>query len=1077
VSPLEALPSRRQPRWAAHALFALLHFGATLTFRPGSEVVQQALVWLPSGIGIGWLWCLGPRGAGLLFVSVLAHRWSLDYAPTLALTGALGSTSEALLGAWLLSRLEVEPQFLRLRDVLGLAVAAALAPLASLACSFVSRSLPWFGIDTPVFSGWDGWWRMNALGILVCVPLVGTLRAAPRPSARECAVLGALAVALLSGIAAIWFGLGPDPLGILLLYLLLPLVLYAALRHGPRGTALLAAVAVVATAYATHLVIGPFQAIAIEQRHFGPQLYGLFMGSVPLAFGALVAERERALHDQARSDAARQAIQRFLPDMTYRLDARGRVLSVYAPSDPPPAGALAEGDSLLDVLPPEAARLFPSCFETVQRGGAGQALRYQSQRNFRTRYHEVRLVSLLGNEALALVHDVTARQRAQDAADWDRRALEQIAAGRASHHVLTVLVEGIESTSDGGLGSVLLLVGRRLKGGPAPNLPSSYVSAIDGFEIGPEMGSCGTAAALGSTVIVDDIASDPLWSDYRELAELHGLRACWSVPIKDSRGDVLGTFALYYREVRRPEPGELPLLERAAALASIALEHERSENMLATIHRNVAEGIFRSTPGRGLLYVNEACARMFGFDSPQLMLAVDTAQLYADPRDRERLAVLMEEHGAVRDAEVEMLRVDGTPFIALINATAVRDVGGRVVAYDGAVSDISARKRLEEDLRQAQKLEAVGRLAGGVAHDFNNLLTAIYGFTESLAARLQQDARARSDAEQILHAAERAAALTRQLLAYSRQQVLAPQEHDLSLLVDELGTMLRRLIGEHIQLLVRHEHRPILARVDRTQFEQVVLNLALNARDAMPQGGRLEIATSALSLDADQARSLGALTPGEYVRIDVADNGHGMDAATRARAFDPFFTTKEMGKGTGLGLSTVYGIVRQSDGEITLRSAPGRGACFSVFLPRIDAPARTDIVLAPALPRASRGGRILLAEDEPAVRAVLAQTLESAGFEVIPVADGAEALAHMQAQARAPDLIVTDMIMPHIGGRELARRLREDHPHLPVLVVSGYAPDAEWRRPEPDPDCEYLQKPFTRAQLVQRVETLLTQKR
>ncbi|MBM3976983.1 MAG: hypothetical protein FJ299_08335, partial [Planctomycetes bacterium] len=468
MSPLEALPSRRPPRWAAHALFALLHFGAALAFRPGSEVVQQALVWLPSGIGIGWLWCLGPRGASLLFASVLGHRLSVGYTLAPALSGALGSTIEALLGVWLLNRLKVEPQFLRLRDVLGLAMVAALAPLASLACSFASRSVPWSGTETPVFSGWDGWWRMNALAILVCVPLVGTLQAAPRPSTREYAELGALVVALLSGLGALFFGLGADLIGILLLYLLLPLVLYAALRHGPRGTALLAAVAVVATAYATQLGIGPFQALEIEDRHFGPQLYGLFMGCVPLAFGALVAEREKALHDHARSDAARQAIQRFLPDMTYGLDARGRVLSVYAPSDPSPADALAEGDSLLDVLPPEAARLFPSCFANVQRGEPSQALRYQSQRNYRTRYHEVRLVSLIGNEALALVHDVTARQRAQMAADWDKRALEQIAASRPSHHVLTVLVEGIESTSDGGLGSVLLLVGRRLKGGPAP---------------------------------------------------------------------------------------------------------------------------------------------------------------------------------------------------------------------------------------------------------------------------------------------------------------------------------------------------------------------------------------------------------------------------------------------------------------------------------------------------------------------------------------------------------------------------------------------------------------------------------
>ncbi len=395
-------------------------------------------------------------------------------------------------------------------------------------------------------------------------------------------------------------------------------------------------------------------------------------------------------------------------------------------------------------------------------------------------------------------------------------------------------------------------------------------------------------------------------------------------------------------------------------------------------------------------------------------------------------------------------------------------VEGRAAGRVWSFRDVTERKRLQEELLQAQKLEAVGRLAGGVAHDFNNLLTTILGYSDLLLRGRPDDAELQEDVGEIRKASERAASLTRQLLAFSRKQVIEPRVLDLNALVAESSRMLRRLIGEDIELSTVFAPDLPSVRADPVQIEQVIVNLAVNSRDAMPDGGRLAISTSLRRIDEGEARPDG-LAPGGYVALTVSDTGSGMDASTRERVFEPFFTTKEKGKGTGLGLSTAYGIVKQSGGDIRVTSAQRAGSTFEILLPAVHEKASDEppsaVVGRAALPRSAT---VLLAEDEDGLRALNGRVLEAHGYRVLAASNAAEALSLAERQPAPPDLLVTDMVMPGASGRELARRLRDRHPELKVLYVSGYPGDASV-----EDDTSFLQKPFTPEGLSEKVAELL----
>jgi len=402
---------------------------------------------------------------------------------------------------------------------------------------------------------------------------------------------------------------------------------------------------------------------------------------------------------------------------------------------------------------------------------------------------------------------------------------------------------------------------------------------------------------------------------------------------------------------------------------------------------------------------------------------------------------------------------------------AIAAVDGTANHVLGVATDITERKGLEIQLFQTQKLEAIGQLAGGVAHDFNNLLTVILGRCALLLSRLSPDASPRRDIDLIEKTAQRAAALTRQLLAFSRKQILEPKVLDLNAVVPGIATMLQRLIGEDIELVYRPGAELGRVKADPGQLEQVIMNLAVNARDAMPDGGRITIETGNVELGEHYARQHVGVQPGQYVMLALSDTGIGMDVATQARIFEPFFTTKAPGKGTGLGLSTVYGIVKQSDGNIWVYSEPGRGTTFKVYLPRVEDAAESVQVIKPAPGRGTES--ILLVEDDEGVRALAREVLEDYGYTVFEARDVADAILIAERHTGPIHLLLSDVVMPQMSGRALAERLAPLRPEMKVLFMSGYTDNAIVHHGRLDSDASFVQKPFTPDALARKVREVL----
>src|SRR5262249_6414474 len=406
----------------------------------------------------------------------------------------------------------------------------------------------------------------------------------------------------------------------------------------------------------------------------------------------------------------------------------------------------------------------------------------------------------------------------------------------------------------------------------------------------------------------------------------------------------------------------------------------------------------------------------------------------------------------------------------------VHDQTGRLVAIEGIARDITERKHLEEQLRQSQKMEAIGQLAGGVAHDFNNLLTAILGYSDLLLSQLNPSDSLCTDIEEIKRAGERASSLTKQLLAFSRKQILQPRVLELNETVADTDKMLQRLIGEDIELVISLD--PALGRVkaDPGQIEQILLNLAVNARDAMPEGGKLTIETANVDLDQAYARDHVAVQAGPYVMLAVSDTGCGMSSEVQAQIFEPFFTTKDQGKGTGLGLSTVYGIVKQSGGHIEVKSELGRGTSFQIYLPAVAEPADPLSKLRAGPPIVRGTETILLVEADALVRNLAREILTALGYRVLAATDGFEAL-RVQAQEQGPiHLLVTDVLMPHMNGPQLAKRLQQVLPDIGVLFLSGYTADAAVRQGL-RAEAAFLQKPFSPDALARKTRDVLDRRR
>ncbi|MEO8906067.1 MAG: response regulator [Polyangiaceae bacterium] len=682
---------------------------------------------------------------------------------------------------------------------------------------------------------------------------------------------------------------------------------------------------------------------------------------------------------------------------------------------------------------------------------------------------------------------------APDPLQIQRDVLELIATGQSLDLVLHELVLSMERAHPGMRGSILVVEadGEHLHTAAAPNLPAEYQALVEQLAcVGPCAGGCGTACFRRESVVAADIATDPLWASYTDIAQRFGLRACWSQPIFSRDGEVLGSFAMYYDQPRVPTVLELESLAVAARLAAIALDRARDDAALRRNQERLNLALAASNMGTwdwelagDRVEWSDGVEGLFGLakGSFERTFGAYLRLIPGDDQGRVRAAIDAVLFGDADDYAVEhaILWPDGSRHFLEGKGRVFRGADGAPTRMTGTVADVTARRRFEvalreseELLRQSQKMEAIGRLAGGVAHDFNNLLTAIGGYCSLALLEFPNDDPRREYLEEIQRAGERGASLTKQLLASGRKQVLSRRLLDLNALVDDLTNLLRRVIGEDIELEWARGSAPAVVFADPGQVEQVIMNLAVNARDAMPGGGTLTIASSSVFVDGGAPRSP-AQPPASYVLLTVADTGHGMDEETMARMFEPFFTTKDLGKGTGLGLSTVYGIVEQLSGFIRARSAPGQGTVFEIYLPE-----RERSLLSPrpeSVAPVVRGGSetVMLVEDEPQVRKLIDEVLRSRGYQVLSAKDGLEAIPLQENYAARIDLLITDVVMPGLGGRELANHVRAARPETKVLFLSGYTDDAVLRNGVTASGNGFLQKPFALEDLLHSVRALL----
>jgi two-component system, cell cycle sensor histidine kinase and response regulator CckA len=515
--------------------------------------------------------------------------------------------------------------------------------------------------------------------------------------------------------------------------------------------------------------------------------------------------------------------------------------------------------------------------------------------------------------------------------------------------------------------------------------------------------------------------------------------------------------------------------EQLRRALSTALQSQGEELLIKNHAINTSiNGILLADLDGKVTWVNASFLQMWGSASAEEVIGAPIGDFWVGEDVRDIVRVLPRTGGW--HGELSARRKDGTVFSVELSASLIRNEEGGAIGLMTSIVDITEGKHLQAQILQAQKMDAMGQLAGGIAHDFNNLLTAITGYSDLLLEDLGPGDAKRADLEEIKAATLRATALTRQLLAFSRKQVFQSRVLDLNEVVQTLEKMLRRLIGEDVKLGLSLAPTLGAIRADPGQIEQVILNLAVNSRDAMPNGGSLTIETANVVLDAAYAREHAGAVPGRYVRLAVSDTGIGMDAETRSHIFEPFFTTKELGKGTGLGLSTVYGIVKQSGGYVWVYSEPGRGTTFKVYLPQVDERPEKVGLVAPAPPVAGGRETVLVAEDDPAVRAIVAEVLTQKGYRVLRAPDDQAALALARGHPEEISLLVTDIVMPGMTGRELAELLTVERPDVRVLYMSGYTDDAVVRHGVLTEGMPYLQKPFNPRALATKVREVLDRK-
>jgi len=554
-----------------------------------------------------------------------------------------------------------------------------------------------------------------------------------------------------------------------------------------------------------------------------------------------------------------------------------------------------------------------------------------------------------------------------------------------------------------------------------------------------------------------------------EVARHSGIGTTLEYRIRHKNGAwlVLESTSSVIRNVKG-EPEKLVVVNRDIT------ERKRAEADFRSLVEGAPYAICRAGISGRLLQVNPAVQKMLGYEHAQSLLEKDLAkEIFRHTGEYQRMTELLNRSQEFKDVEMEWNRQDGTPITVRCSGHCINDENGQPAYFEVYAEDVTEKRVLERQLRMSQKMEAVGRLSGGIAHDFNNLLSVIIGYSRVLKRALGQGSSLCDHALEIEKAGQRAASLTKQLLAFSRQQVLTPTVLNLNALVSDMEKMLPRLLGEDIEVSMQLDPGLGTVKADQSQIEQIIMNLAVNSRDAMPTGGKLSIRTANCEIDQAYARSHHGSKPGSYVCLTVTDTGTGMCAETLAHMFEPFFTTKERGKGTGLGLATVYGIVKQSDGYIWASSAPGKGASFEIYLPRhAMQPPAAELKKSPE--EKLRGSEcILVVEDAEPLRTLVQRFLESSGFRVLTAGSGDEALAVTSRFGGVFDLLLTDVVMPGMNGRVLAEQLLPRQPGMKVLYMSGYTDSFIAGHRVLEPGTHLLHKPFTDEVLIRKVRQVL----
>ncbi len=684
------------------------------------------------------------------------------------------------------------------------------------------------------------------------------------------------------------------------------------------------------------------------------------------------------------------------------------------------------------------------------------------------------MVDVTARKAVEVELDTRARQQAAVATlgllALTPSSIDQIFDEASSLVAATLGTESVailEQSSDGTL--LHLRAGRGWNEGLVGNLSiPTGVGSMAGYTL-----------VAGTPIVSEALRSDTRFGHLPRVVE-YALNSAACVAIGGAVDRPYGVLGAYTKQSRRFNEDDVNFLQAMSNTIAAAIERRSAEEALRLSNETLRALIDSSPIGIVVTSIddvvklwNPAAEAMFGIPAASVIGNLFPASLNGEDAERAMLADAIANDRPISGFATRRLRADGTPIEISLWVARLRDAAGRPDAVLSLVLDVTQQHLLETQLRQSQKMEAVGRLAGGVAHDFNNLLTVIRANADFVYADLAPDDARRGDVEEIRKAADRAAGLTRQLLVFSRRGVVQPKALSLNDVAAGMEQMLGRMIGEDVVLASVLAPKLSAVRADQGQMEQVLLNLVVNARDAMADGGAITITTENVALGDDAAGWPMPVKRGDYALITVSDTGSGMSDEVQAHIFEPFFTTKEPGKGTGLGLSTVYGIVEQMEGSIRVRSQLGRGTSFAVYLPSIPGTVPEIPAELPAAERLHSGETILLVEDEPAVRRLARRALESHGFRILEAASGPEALVICEKHGDEVDLLLTDVVMPQMSGVELAARLTAVRRGLRVLYMSGYTEDTLGQRGVLSPETAFLNKPFTPASLREAVRAVL----